>query len=83
MCRVRVGAHAGCMFTTFELSSALMFDRQQQRLGEARRHRLTRTARRARHTADVADGSDQPAFRLHMLPARAARPDLGEELAAS
>ena len=44
----RVGAHAGPMFNSYDMNRALVAERQNQLLGEARQHRLARQARKAR-----------------------------------
>ena len=50
----RVEAHAGPMFNSYDMNRALVAERQNQLLGEARQHRLARRVRKARRaTSDV------------------------------
>jgi hypothetical protein len=44
----RVEAHAGPMFNSYDMNRALVAERQNQLLGEARQTRLGRRARKAR-----------------------------------
>jgi hypothetical protein len=82
MCSKRVEAHDGRMSTSYEITKALVLDRQQQLLGEAKRHRLARTARRARARLTVVDAEGPTTRVLHLVP-REPRTDAGEERAAS
>lgn len=82
MCPERVEAHAEFMFTSYQISTSLMADRQLRLLGEARQHRLARTGRHDRSTPATTD-DHQAAPRLLRLPTRELRPSPAEERAAS
>lgn len=48
MCRTRVAAHDGPMFNSYEMTRALVAERQGTFRHEARQHRLARGNRRTR-----------------------------------
>jgi hypothetical protein len=55
MCRPRVEAHDGPMFNSYEMSRALVAERQGTLRHEARQHRLARGTRRAHRSAGAAN----------------------------
>ncbi len=48
MCPVRVGAHDGPMFNSYEMTKAFVNERQETLRHEARQHRLAKGFRRGR-----------------------------------
>jgi hypothetical protein len=50
MWRDRVGAHDACMFNSYEMTRALVAERQGTLHHQARQHRLARIGRRPRRT---------------------------------
>jgi hypothetical protein len=69
------------MFTSYEITRAVLDDRHQQAQGDARRHRLTRTGRRARRNREKTPETGS-SFRLYQFPEPIERGG-GEERAAS
>ncbi len=61
MCRGRVEAHDAPMFTSYEMTEALVADRQSSLRREARNHRLTRIVRGERRHPRPAVRGDQAA----------------------
>lgn len=70
------------MFTSYELTRAVVTDRQQQALGQARHHRLARVSRRA-HRRSESPSATPAAFKLYRFPDRTPKPDEHERRAAS
>jgi hypothetical protein len=81
MRRQRVEAQDGAMFTSYEITKAVVSHRQQEAFGHAHRHRLARLARRAQRKASVV--AEHPSARLYLLPARTPAPGAHEERVAS
>jgi hypothetical protein len=79
MCRGRVGAHAEAMFNSYEITTALVAERQGSLRHEARQHRLARVVRRARRGHAVVRSTG--AARSADLPRAGASP-LEDRLAA-
>ena len=79
MRRPRVGAHDGPMFNSYEMTRALIAERQGTLRHEARQHRLGRSSRRARRTTTEAR-SVRPTPQTDPLPA--ATSPLEERVAA-
>lgn len=53
MCPARVGAHHGAMFNSYEMTRALVAERQGTLRHEARQNRLARGSRRGRRASGV------------------------------
>ena len=78
----RVEAHAGFMFTSYEITRTFVVDRQQRLLGEASQHRLARYRRQARRWVPTIDDG-RPGSRVLHLPASAPQSGQVEDRVAS